>query len=123
MPQAWSKINYGQSALQDVFAISLCFCRFPFKRPQILKLWINACRRENWTPTAHSALCAKHFNKVDYQLRPNATVPYLKENAVPSNFDFPVHLQRRPIKERKSKWLEKKLSNVCVIEINFAVIK
>ena len=57
--------------------------RFPFKSPKVLKQWVQEIRSDKWVPTAYSFICSEHFLADDYQLRPAATVKYLKENAVP----------------------------------------
>lgn len=68
------------------------YCSFPFKRPEILKLWIQAVRRENWTPSKTSRLCGEHFLPSDYVVKPGLTAKLLKPDAIPSVFSFPKHL-------------------------------
>lgn len=51
--------------------------------------WIVACQQGNWKPSNYSLLCSSHFKKDDYQIRPGASKPYLKEDAVPTIFNFP----------------------------------
>lgn len=77
------------------------FCSFPFKRPEILKLWIRAIRRENWNPSKTSRLCGEHFLPSDYQDIPGSKRKVLKLDAVPSVFNFPKHLKTvtKPRKE------------------------
>ncbi|CAH2328771.1 THAP domain-containing 1-like [Pelobates cultripes] len=62
------------------------FFRFPLKNPEKLAKWIAAVRREKWTPTIYSRLCSDHFTEQDYMLRPGASSPYLRTDAVPSIF-------------------------------------
>ncbi|KAH1021788.1 hypothetical protein HUJ04_011273 [Dendroctonus ponderosae] len=71
------------------------FHGFPFKRPEILTMWINAIRREDWTPSKSSKLCSVHFQDTDYQIRPGTSVKLLKCDAVPSIFSFPEHLLKK----------------------------
>ena len=37
--------------------------RFPFKRPDLLKKWIQFVGLENWEPSPHSVICSKHFEE------------------------------------------------------------
>lgn len=68
--------------------------RFPFKRPEILQLWINAIRRQNWNPTKTSRICGTHFLETDYLLKPGCSKKMLKPDSVPSIFSFPKHLTK-----------------------------
>ncbi|XP_044766572.1 THAP domain-containing protein 1-like [Coccinella septempunctata] len=62
------------------------FHRFPFKRPDILELWITAVGRENWYPSKYSRICE------DYLHNPSYTRKILKLDAVPSVFNnIPRH--------------------------------
>lgn len=63
--------------------------------------WVAACRRQNWKPTTYSVICSAHFKKGDYQIRPGASKQYLKEDAVPSAFNFPDHLKTKERKARR----------------------
>lgn len=81
--------------------IGFCVLRFPFKRLEILDLWIKAIRRENWKPARTSRLCSKHFEESDYQVRPGSSVKLLKPTAVPSVFNFPKHFLRKPLEPRR----------------------
>lgn len=65
---------------------------FRFKRPDILKLWLNAIKMVNWQPSKTSKLCSAHFLETDYQHRPGSSVKLLKPDSVPSIFNFPQHL-------------------------------
>lgn len=76
------------------------FYRFPFKRDNILKKWVQAIRRENWVPSQASRLCSAHFKDSDYLVRPGALIRRLKPEAVPSIFNFPKHLMKN-INERR----------------------
>ncbi|XP_067011491.2 uncharacterized protein [Anabrus simplex] len=87
-------VAYGCKGLQTKGS-GVQFHRFPFSRPEILKKWVQAIRREHWLPTAYSTLCSKHFTPDSYQTRPGAPVKLLKEDAVPSIFSFPDHLQKK----------------------------
>lgn len=68
------------------------FHRFPFKRPEILNLWIEAVCRENWTPSKTSRLCGEHFLQSDYLDQPGYARKFLKPDAVPSIFQYPKDL-------------------------------
>ncbi|GJQ83581.1 hypothetical protein Trydic_g10928 [Trypoxylus dichotomus] len=43
------------------------FHSFPFKRPEVLKLWMEAIKRENWKPSKTSRICSQHFKDTNYQ--------------------------------------------------------
>ncbi|XP_046987045.1 THAP domain-containing protein 1-like [Schistocerca americana] len=80
---------------------SVQFHRFPFSRPEILKLWVQAIRRDRWSPTAYSTICSRHFTENCYQVRPGASLRLLKEGAVPFVFDFPKHVQKKMTARRQ----------------------
>ncbi|GLG96260.1 THAP domain-containing protein 1 [Gryllus bimaculatus] len=93
--------------------------RFPFSRPEILEKWIHAVQREKWKPSISSTLCSKHFLEDCYQVRPGVKVKLLKEDAVPSVFDFPVCLPKETSVGRPSR-LEP--SNVIVSNLRTSFI-
>ena len=70
------------------------FPRFP-KDPDRLKEWCVRIRRDDhgklWTPKGHAFLCCKHFSEDCFD-RTGQTVR-LHEGALPTIFDFPLHLQ------------------------------
>ncbi|KAI4455481.1 thap domain-containing [Holotrichia oblita] len=76
------------------------FHTFPWKRPEILKLWVQAIRRENWYPSKTSRICGNHFLENDYKLKPGSTIKLLKPDAIPSVFCFPKHLQTKRTSRR-----------------------
>ena len=49
-------------------------------------------RRDKWKPTANSLLCHRHFKADDYITSGWSTKKQLKQDAVPSVFDFPAHM-------------------------------
>ncbi|KAG5883654.1 hypothetical protein JTB14_012093 [Gonioctena quinquepunctata] len=65
---------------------------FPFKRPDILELWMKAVRRENWAPSKSSKLCGDHFLPIDHRVKPGCFTERLKPNAVPTVSSYPKHL-------------------------------
>ena len=67
------------------------------KNPQLCKQWVVVMKRDGFTPTCYSFLCEKHFKCNDYTFRESW---YLKENAIPTVFDFPSHL-KKTLPERK----------------------
>ncbi|CAG9813010.1 unnamed protein product [Phaedon cochleariae] len=83
-------VAFGCKNEQDIRKLS--FHGFPFKRPGILELWIEAVHRENWTPSKTSKLCGEHFLPTDYIDKPGRTARLLKPDAVPSIFAFTRHL-------------------------------
>lgn len=55
-------------------------------------------KRNKWQPTASSYICSKHFAENCFRTYSNQL--RLKEDAVPSVFDFPSHLQKRRAERR-----------------------
>ena len=75
----------------------LIFHQFPLKNKELNSRWIAAVKREGFVPTANSFLCGKHFVRTDYKWSDSNR---LKDNAIPTIFNFPEHLQTK-IKPRK----------------------
>ncbi|XP_049954808.1 THAP domain-containing protein 1-like [Schistocerca serialis cubense] len=74
---------------------------FPFSRSEMQKLWAQAIRRDKCSPTAYSTICSRHVTENCYKVRPGASLRLLKEDAVPSIFDFPKHIQRKMTARRQ----------------------
>ena len=72
------------------------FHSFPLTNPDLLKNWLIAMRRENFSPKKHSRLCGKHFLSTDYHLASRK----LLTDSVPSVFNFPQHLQKTEKRRR-----------------------
>ncbi|XP_049593194.1 THAP domain-containing protein 1 isoform X1 [Syngnathus scovelli] len=77
----------------------ISFHKFPLARPDICGKWVAAMRRNNFKPTKYSNICSQHFTKDCFKRECNNRV--LKENAVPSLFDFNLD-----IKVKQSECLE-----------------
>ncbi|KAG5858325.1 hypothetical protein JTB14_033292 [Gonioctena quinquepunctata] len=92
-------IAFGCKNEQDYRQIS--FHGFPFKRPDILELWIKAVRRENWAPSRRSKLCGDHLLPTDYMVKSGCSTKRLKPNAVPTVFSYPKHLLPKIAKPRR----------------------
>ena len=66
-------------------------------------------RRDHWTPTKASCICSQHFLPTDYtdaqfsQHLSKTSRKFLRRDAIPSLFQFPGHLQKKPSKERNPK--------------------
>ncbi|XP_045468058.1 THAP domain-containing protein 3-like isoform X3 [Harmonia axyridis] len=88
----YSCVAIGCKNEQDYRRLS--FHGFPFKRPHIFKLWIEAVGRGNWTPTKYSKLCSEHFLPTDYIDNSGGRSRTLEPDAVPSI--FPYHKQVLP---------------------------
>ena len=74
------------------------FHKFLLKEKERLKIWLIAMRRDDFKPTIHSRICAKHFVTTD--CHPFSI--YLKNTAIPSVFDFPEHLKKNtPVTRRE----------------------
>ncbi|KAG8173649.1 hypothetical protein JTE90_025293 [Oedothorax gibbosus] len=84
----WGKLKEDGTKLK--------FHLFPFRKPDLLKKWIVAVKRESWKPSKSRALCGDHFAETAYK---TSTRRYLKDDAVPSIFSLPSHLQK-PKRER-----------------------
>ena len=69
------------------------FCRFPLLNKELLSKWLVSMKRDNWKPKATDRICSKHFE--DCYIRKYASSVQLRENAVPTLFDFPRHLQAK----------------------------
>ncbi|XP_040277346.1 THAP domain-containing protein 1-like [Bufo bufo] len=74
------------------------FFRFPMKNPEYLAKWLAVIRRDKWKPSIYSRLCSDHFTEEDYMLRPGASYPYLRLDAVPSIING-VRIKKPPIKK------------------------
>ena len=56
--------------------LGLTFHHFPIHEPKVLKAWIHALRRDNFTATENSVLCSNHFKEEDFVYQ-NFTGRYL----------------------------------------------
>ncbi|XP_005097051.1 zinc finger protein 658B [Aplysia californica] len=68
----------------------LTFHRFPLENDGLLAKWVEAVRRDKFTPTSVHRLCSRHFRESDFIEGDRRRV--LKRDAVPSIFDFSKHL-------------------------------
>jgi len=64
--------------------------RFPFKNKVLLSQWTAAIKRDKWAPKTSDYICSAHFT--DNCFRKYVTQVRLREDAVPTVFDFPPHL-------------------------------
>ncbi|XP_073536258.1 THAP domain-containing protein 1-like [Phyllobates terribilis] len=78
------------------------FFRFPMKNPEYLAKWLEVIRRDKWKPSIYSRLCSDHFTEEDYMLRPGASYPYLRLDAVPSIING-VRIKKPPAKKPAKK--------------------
>ena len=71
--------------------------------PKRRKSWIHACRLTNFDPATDNRLCGRHFKESDYK---SSTSSLLKDDAVPSQFNFPKHIcsstPRKPPMDRST---------------------
>lgn len=63
--------------------------------------WTVNSGRGNWTPTAGSRLCEKHFNESQFEANRRDGWRKLRPDAVPTVFDF-SNSPRRPLKRRST---------------------
>lgn len=81
--------------LQNLYAI---FFSFP-KYPDLQKKWVIATKRKGFSPSRSSKLCSQHFEEKYFEV--GGLRRRLKNGAIPSIFDFPLHLQKQQTKRRK----------------------
>ncbi|GJQ80415.1 hypothetical protein Trydic_g12274 [Trypoxylus dichotomus] len=98
------------------------FHRFPLKRQEILKLWLQALHRENFFPKTTTVICSDHFT-LDSYLESSLNKKLLKKDAVPSIFCFnditekrtsPTHIEKHIAQEHS---LSYKMINIKVDEL------
>ncbi|GAB1868586.1 THAP domain-containing protein 4 [Camponotus japonicus] len=75
------------------------FFRFPLKDKCRLTAWLNAIKRENWTPSKYDTVCNEHFTANDFLPCREAYKTFLRPTAVPSI--FPSSIKRKKYKIRK----------------------
>ena len=75
----------------------LKFHHFPVKNIELCKRWVTATKRDNFVPTINHYLCSEHFTADDYVF---SNSKRLKENSVPSAFNFPAHLTSKEVKRK-----------------------
>ncbi|XP_035990436.1 THAP domain-containing protein 6-like [Fundulus heteroclitus] len=80
----------------DVRAREITFHKFP-KDKDMRKKWEVSTRREGFTASNTSVLCSEHFKEEDFDR--TGQIVRLKDSVVPSEFNFPAHLQK-PVKVR-----------------------
>ncbi|XP_059827814.1 THAP domain-containing protein 2-like isoform X1 [Hypanus sabinus] len=83
------------------------FHRFP-SNPRRRMEWIQLVRRENFKPSKHTFLCSKHFEQTCFDR--TGQTRRLREDAVPTIFDFPPHIQKK-LAGRKSPLTSGGISN------------
>ena len=76
---------------KQITGSGLKFHRFPLTDILLCKQWVIATKRKDFTPTKYSRLCGDHFTENDYKYTFNSRE--LKDNAVPTIFNFPNNLQ------------------------------
>lgn len=75
------------------------YCSFPLKDKCRLAAWLNAIKRENWTPSKYDTVCNEHFTANDFLPCREAYKTFLRPTAVPSI--FPLSIKRKKYKKRK----------------------
>lgn len=74
---------------------NITFFHFPLKNKKQLAAWLNAIKRQNWTPSKYDRICNEHFTVNDYLHRPDAHYTHLKSMAVPSIFPSSTKSNKR----------------------------
>lgn len=81
---------------------TIYFYRFPLNNPELLKQWLQAMKRKNFTPSAYSKICSEHFLPNAILDRPGTYKRHLKPDAVPTVFPaMPSYYQTIPKKPRR----------------------
>lgn len=77
--------------------------RFPLNNTELLKKWTTATERKGFVPKKYTTLCSLHFTPNDFhEMLPNSTRKTLKNDAVPTIFDFLSHIPDSLPKERRT---------------------
>ncbi|XP_022164601.1 THAP domain-containing protein 1-like isoform X2 [Myzus persicae] len=80
----------------------LSFFGFPLDNPELLKQWLQAMKRKQFTPSQYSKICSEHFLSSDILDRPGTYKKHLKPDAVPTLFPaMPSYYQPIPKKPRR----------------------
>lgn len=83
--------------------------RFPLSDAEKLQLWLKAIGRKGFEPNSGSRLCSDHFKQSDFYENPGGSYKLtLKNDAIPSIFQFSVHSTLLPTKLFSSEPQEKK---------------
>ncbi|XP_043912935.1 THAP domain-containing protein 2 isoform X2 [Protopterus annectens] len=77
---------------------SLTLIQFPLD-PKRRKEWVRLVRRKNFVPGKYTFLCSKHFEPSCFDL--TGQTRRLRIDAIPTIFDFRVHLKSRKPRFRK----------------------
>ncbi|XP_031358400.1 THAP domain-containing protein 1-like [Photinus pyralis] len=98
--------------------LNIPFHTFPLKRPEILRLWVQAVRLVGFKPTATTVICGKHFTPDSY-LESALNKNLLKKDAVPSIFNFPRHLMKTMTARREIiRHVNKDCSSDCTMDVD-----
>ena len=73
--------NYDHSKKQESEPIATF--SFPLKNSGLLEKWVQFVNREEWEPTAYSAICIKHFEKKYYTTGKKTKLLY-ETNPIPT---------------------------------------
>uniref|UniRef100_A0AAZ3P8A6 THAP-type domain-containing protein n=1 Tax=Oncorhynchus tshawytscha TaxID=74940 RepID=A0AAZ3P8A6_ONCTS len=77
------------------------FHSFPKRDPKRIKEWVGQMKWKDWQPTPHSLLCSEHFEERCMD-RTGQTVR-LRDDAIPTIFAFPSHLQKKVFSQLRQK--------------------
>nr|CAD7427767.1 unnamed protein product [Timema monikensis] len=79
----------------------ITFHQFP-KSEELKNTWLTNIQRENFVPNKYTTLCSKHFTEDSFDTEKFGG-HWLKQNAVPTVFDFskPLRKKRKPHKSEK----------------------
>ncbi|XP_049779106.1 THAP domain-containing protein 1-like [Schistocerca cancellata] len=94
---------------------NITFHRFPFSKPQLFQKWLHAVRRQDFRPTEYHFICSDHFEESCF-LANYVNRRKLKDDAVPSIFRFPNHVQQKRNTPRTSKTSTKAASSTATAE-------
>ena len=89
---------------------------FPLSRPELLHKWVQAVRRDKWTPNKNSYICSEHFHSSCFIIKPGVVGKRLHPEAIPSIFPTLKEYYQNSYKRRKSPVKQKYLSPTKIVE-------
>ncbi|KAF7660558.1 hypothetical protein LDENG_00279850 [Lucifuga dentata] len=78
---------------ESTYGSDVTFFKFPLYNDRKLKKWLTSMKWKDWSPSRFSVLCSNHFEEQYIDRSGRSTK--LREDAVPTIFSFPEHMQKR----------------------------
>lgn len=100
-----STVSISCDKLEKMTAIGNYFLRFPIgdARKELLSKWLHEMKRKGFKPNQYHKICSVHFRDTDFVKLPGFRYTRLKDDAIPSKFEFPEHLLKNPSRSRTSR--------------------